>query len=1112
MGTAAGATNVEFGLLGEDWRWGGYRLERLVAAGVADSNDGVSLEELSVAVGPAQAVLRGSLLCDQQDAQLSVTHFPLDLLQPLSSALPPAVQGGGAERHTALRPFTALTKRLDSTLAALGLPLIDPAAGGASPIAATLPIPRAADLGKQLGQAVDAAGLVVGASPAGQAGGVGAGGAVGPVSGNLFISGHLGGGTRTPEVELDVYLANAAINSTRLSVARAHASVDRHQLAQAQVELQPAEQPGFLRLAATAQLPSVASLMPSRKGHSQAAAGDSQPAQGQEAGAKGQQGQRLHTPFATPSSPPSHASQRWQLGQQGQQQEEDVLPGSKQQAEQLTGQRVGEQDLVGRGESGQGGAAQPSSPSGQQYSPGPALLSQPGEGQQHQEPASHQLPGPGQDSAAAPRPADTPAPAPPALPLPSRAASWLRGLASSGPSSVSSPVPGLTAPSPESLGLDKAGGAAGAGGGGHPMRLAPGEELDVRLQLRDGGTALLAALLPGCEWQGGSVWVDVRAHGGLAAPLVVGQARVNQAALACPGLRSPVSGLTANMHFDGRQLVVEGVEARAGRQGRLRARGRLPLTTSFGPPQAPPLGLSQQSDPEAGQGPAAPRAESRRPGTAEQAVAGGEPAGLLVEADNLELRVNNLYTGQFDASLSLSSSLQRPHLGGWLRFSKGTLSLLPPSSPSSPSPSPSLPTAATASSKAPSPMPTFGLLGGGQGDTASPVAAAFALLKAGRHSAALAGPVGPTAAAQVAAQLGLQSSQAQHPPGSQGGGAAAGPPLQLWGLRVVLGPEFRAFFPVVLNMGLSGQVVLHGPADPAQLRPSGVISLDSGTLNLVATQFSLDRERPNRLLLSPESGLDPWLDLALTSGDLRATVLGRGSAWQDSLSLSASGTPLVPGAGGPPGKTSNTNAGAGAVGQATGAGPGGLAVGSGQGRGRGVGPGEVAGVLGGVGLVEAQEVARVFEERLAEALLGDNGQLALRSLASSTFSTLLPKIESHGQLGAARWRLVGAPSLPNLLGALDPLTGPGGEEGVRGAGQGGLDPAKFLSSLAVGTELELVWGSSLTAALSHKLLADGKVGTEATLTYRITDLLRLQLQLQGMTRPSLLLGYTSSAL
>lgn len=37
---------------------------------------------------------------------------------------------------------------------------------------------------------------------------------------------------------------------------------------------------------------------------------------------------------------------------------------------------------------------------------------------------------------------------------------------------------------------------------------------------------------------------------------------------------------------------------------------------------------------------------------------------------------------------------------------------------------------------------------------------------------------------------------------------------------------------------------------------------------------------------------------------------------------------------------------------------------------------------------------------------GENGQLALRSLASSTLHTLLPKLETRGQLGAARWRLV----------------------------------------------------------------------------------------------------------
>lgn len=62
-----------------------------------------------------------------------------------------------------------------------------------------------------------------------------------------------------------------------------------------------------------------------------------------------------------------------------------------------------------------------------------------------------------------------------------------------------------------------------------------------------------------------------------------------------------------------------------------------------------------------------------------------------------------------------------------------------------------------------------------------------------------------------------------------------------------------------------------------------------------------------------------------------------------------------------------------------------------------------------------------------------------------------------------------------------------------------------------GTELELQWGKSLSAALMHKLLSDTQIGTQAQLTYRINDYLRLQLQLQGLTRPSLMLGYTSAA-
>lgn len=72
--------------------------------------------------------------------------------------------------------------------------------------------------------------------------------------------------------------------------------------------------------------------------------------------------------------------------------------------------------------------------------------------------------------------------------------------------------------------------------------------------------------------------------------------------------------------------------------------------------------------------------------------------------------------------------------------------------------------------------------------------------------------------------------------------------------------------------------------------------------------------------------------------------------------------------------------------------------------------------------------------------------MALRSLASSTLHTLLPKLETRGQLGAARWRLVGAPALPNLLGVLDAAATPS----LSSSSSDTLDPARLLSRLAVG--------------------------------------------------------------
>jgi len=62
--------------------------------------------------------------------------------------------------------------------------------------------------------------------------------------------------------------------------------------------------------------------------------------------------------------------------------------------------------------------------------------------------------------------------------------------------------------------------------------------------------------------------------------------------------------------------------------------------------------------------------------------------------------------------------------------------------------------------------------------------------------------------------------------------------------------------------------------------------------------------------------------------------------------------------------------------------------------------------------LEAAEAARLFEGQLAGALVAEDGQLALSTLAASAAHGFMPRIQTQGQLGQARWRFVSAPSIP----------------------------------------------------------------------------------------------------
>lgn len=63
--------------------------------------------------------------------------------------------------------------------------------------------------------------------------------------------------------------------------------------------------------------------------------------------------------------------------------------------------------------------------------------------------------------------------------------------------------------------------------------------------------------------------------------------------------------------------------------------------------------------------------------------------------------------------------------------------------------------------------------------------------------------------------------------------------IRLSDLKLVLGPELRVVYPLILNFAISGELELDGMAHPKYLKPKGFLTFENGDVNLVATQVSI---------------------------------------------------------------------------------------------------------------------------------------------------------------------------------------------------------------------------------------------------------------------------------
>ena len=62
--------------------------------------------------------------------------------------------------------------------------------------------------------------------------------------------------------------------------------------------------------------------------------------------------------------------------------------------------------------------------------------------------------------------------------------------------------------------------------------------------------------------------------------------------------------------------------------------------------------------------------------------------------------------------------------------------------------------------------------------------------------------------------------------------------IRLTDLKLILGPELRIVYPLILNFAVSGELELNGIAHPKLIKPKGILTFENGDVNLVATQVS----------------------------------------------------------------------------------------------------------------------------------------------------------------------------------------------------------------------------------------------------------------------------------
>lgn len=311
-----------------------------------------------------------------------------------------------------------------------------------------------------------------------------------------------------------------------------------------------------------------------------------------------------------------------------------------------------------------------------------------------------------------------------------------------------------------------------------------------------------------------------------------------------------------------------------------------------------------------------------------------------LKCEILEVGMKNFFSGQVDSQLQVIGSILQPNISGMLKLSHGE-AYLPHDKGNG-----------DVLDRLASKRSTFPAAGYSHATASGHISRFFGSLSGSLHSIRPE-PAGKGSIVEEKLELGSTNPVID---------------VRLTDLKLVLGPELRIVYPLILNFAVSGELELNGVARPQYVKPKGILTFENGDVNLVATQVRLKRDHLNIAKFDPDLGLDPILDLILVGSEWQFSIQSRASSWQHNLIVKST-------------RSVDQDA------------------------------------------LTPSEAARVFESQLAESLLEGDGQLAFKKLATATLVTLMPRIEGKGEFGKARWRLVYAPQISSLF-SMDPTVDP----------------------------------------------------------------------------------------